>query len=142
MPGSLVATAANLSQSAPVPHGSIWQTAFRISADDRVVAFLSDVEYPDPTQPSPAALALAADADLLVHDAMYADAEYETHRGWGHSTPAAAIAVAEAAGARRLALFHHSPDATDAMIDVRVSDARARTDVPVFAAAEGQYLAI
>ena len=41
VPGFEVATAA-------VPHGSMWTTAFRITADGKIVTFLSDVEYPQP----------------------------------------------------------------------------------------------
>ena len=47
---------------------------------------------------------------------------------------------AEAAGVGRLALFHHSPDATDAAIDSLVERARAASKVSLFAAAEGAYL--
>ena len=48
---------------------------------------------------------------------MHADHDYELRRGWGHSPARAGVVVAERAGAKKLALFHHSPDATDAMID-------------------------
>jgi phosphoribosyl 1,2-cyclic phosphodiesterase len=123
-----------------VPHGSIWNTGLRIAADDKTVVFLSDVEYPDPQRPVPEALALADGCDLLIHDAMFSDEEYDTHRGWGHSPVSSAIAVAEGAGVGRLALFHHSPDATDDAIDSLVHTARQRTEIPVFAAAEGPYL--
>src|SRR5262249_60529727 len=91
-------------------------------------------------EPLPQALALAHDADLLVHDAMHADLDYELRKGWGHSPARAGVVVAERAGAKRLALFHHSPDATDEMIDEVVERTAARTAVPVFAAAEGSYL--
>jgi phosphoribosyl 1,2-cyclic phosphodiesterase len=127
-------------QTAAVPHGNMWTTAFRVTADGHVVVFLSDVEYPHPEQPLPAAIALAQDADLLIHDAMHADHEYAVRRGWGHSPVAAAQAVAAAAGVKRLVLFHHSPDATDAMIDAMVADAQRESAIPVFAAAEGNYL--
>jgi len=52
------------------------------------------------------------------------------------------VIVAERARAKKLALFHHSPDATDAMIDEVVERTAARTAVPVFAAAEGDYLEV
>lgn len=133
LPGFTVTTAA-------VPHGSMSTTAFRIVADGKTVTFLSDVEYPSPDDPLPQALALAKDADLLIHDAMHADHDYELRRGWGHSPARAGVVVAERAGARKLALFHHSPDATDEMIDEVVARTSARTAVPVFAAAEGSYL--
>ncbi len=123
-----------------VPHGNIWTTAFRVTADGHVITFLSDVEYADPAQPMPEAIALAQGADLLIHDAMHSDHEYAVRRGWGHSPVAAAQAVALAAGVKRLVLFHHSPDATDSMIDAMVAAAQQESSIPVFAAAEGNYL--
>jgi phosphoribosyl 1,2-cyclic phosphodiesterase len=133
LPGFEVATAA-------VPHGSMWTTAYRITADARTVTFLSDVEYPSIDAPLPEALALAHEADLLIHDAMHADHDYDLRKGWGHSPARAGVVVAERAGAKKLALFHHSPDATDDMIDEVVERTAARTAVPVIAAAEGHYL--
>jgi phosphoribosyl 1,2-cyclic phosphodiesterase len=132
VPGFEVVTAA-------VPHGSMWSTAYRITADGKAVAYLSDVEYPSIDAPLEVALALARGADLLIHDAMHADHDYEQRRGWGHSPARAGVVVAEQSGAKQLALFHHSPDATDDMIDEVVSRTAARTAVPVFAAAEGSY---
>jgi ribonuclease BN (tRNA processing enzyme) len=120
----------------------MWSTAYRITADGKTVAYLSDVEYPSVDEPLEAALALARDADLLIHDAMHADHDYELRRGWGHSPARAGVVVAERAGAKKLALFHHSPDATDDMIDEVVARTAARTAVPVFAAAEGSYLQV
>ena len=133
LPGFTVKTTA-------VPHGSMWTTAFRITADGKTVAYLSDVEYPNVDDPMPEAIDVARDADLLIHDAMHADEDYDLRRGWGHSPARAGVVVAERAGAKKLALFHHSPDATDDMIDEVVSRTAARTAVPVFAAAEGSYL--
>lgn len=138
-PGASFALGEFQVETAPVPHGNMWTTAFRITADAKVVTFLSDVEYPDPEKPLPEALRLARSADLLIHDAMHADDDYPLRRGWGHSPSRAAVAVAEQAAARRLALFHHSPDATDQMIDELVRRVGARTSVEVFAAAEGAY---
>jgi phosphoribosyl 1,2-cyclic phosphodiesterase len=133
LPGFEVVTAA-------VPHGSMWTTAYRISADGKTVAHLSDVEYPSPDDPIDIALALAQDADLLIHDAMHADNDYELRRGWGHSPVRAGVVLAERAGAKKLALFHHSPDATDDVIDEIVARTSALTAVPVIAASEGGYL--
>lgn len=135
LPGFEVVTAA-------VPHGAVWTTAFRITADGKTVTYLSDVEYPNVDDPLPVAIELARDADVLVHDAMHADEDYEQRRGWGHSPARAGVTVAERAGAKRLVLFHHSPDATDDMIDEVVARVAARTAVPVIAAAEGMYLTV
>ncbi len=128
--------------SAALPHGSMWTTAFRICADGKIVTILTDVEYPTPDDPLPEALELARDADLVIHDAMHADHDYELRRGWGHSPARAGVIVAERAGAKKLALFHHNPDATDDMIDETVQRTAERTSVPVIAAAEGSYIEI
>lgn len=140
VPGATLSLPGYEVQTAALPHGSMWTTGLRIGADGKVVTLLTDVEYPTPDEPLPEALALAKDADLLVHDAMHADDDYEMRRGWGHSPARAGVIVAERAGAKRLALFHHNPDATDDMIDAIVANTAARTSVPVFAAAEGSYL--
>ena len=123
--------------------GATWAAAIaRLRADPAHTAILTDVEYPSPEAPLPEALALAQGADLLVHDAMHTDAEYDLRKGWGHSPARAGVILAERAGAKRLALFHHSPDATDDMIDEVVARTAARTAVLVFAAAEGRYLQV
>jgi phosphoribosyl 1,2-cyclic phosphodiesterase len=59
-----------------------------------------------------------AGADLLVYDAQYTLAEYESSRvGWGHTAVEYAIEAARRARVKRLALFHHDPARTDAEID-------------------------
>jgi phosphoribosyl 1,2-cyclic phosphodiesterase len=120
---------------AAVPHGNTSTMAFRIEADGKAVAFITDVEYPD-GEPTAAAIDLARGVDLLIHDAMYSDEEYPKWRGWGHSSVSSAIQVAERAGVARLALFHHNPDATDDALDALVARARQATRVPLFGAAE------
>lgn len=77
------------------------------------------------------------DADLVVHDAQYLASEYPLKVGWGHSTVEYAVAVARLAGVRQLALTHHDPERDDDAID-DVIGSLPRTDMHVFAAAEGQ----
>ena len=75
--------------------------------------------------------AFARDADLLIHDAQYSEAHYlgqtgvGSTQGWGHSTPQMACAVAQAAGAKRLVLFHHEPRYSDEMIGQLEQEAQA-----------------
>ncbi len=57
------------------------------------------------------------DADLVIHDAQYTQAEYATKLGWGHSPMEYAVDVALAAGVKRLALFHHDPGRKDDAVD-------------------------
>ncbi|MDE3076075.1 MAG: response regulator [Chloroflexota bacterium] len=56
-------------------------------------------------------------ADVLIHDAQYTQAEYAAKIGWGHSPVEYAVEVALAAGVRRLVLFHHDIDRTDAEVE-------------------------
>jgi len=120
-----------------LPHGSIVVLGFRVSADGKTAAFLTDVEYPM-NGPTRDALARADGADLLVHDSMFDDDEYASRRGWGHSPVSRAIEVAERANAKMLALFHHNPDATDEVIDALQAKARTMTNIPVVAASENE----
>jgi CheY-like chemotaxis protein/phosphoribosyl 1,2-cyclic phosphodiesterase len=86
-----------------------------------------------------------ADADLVIHDTQYTAAEYGKKVGWGHSTVEYAVDVAVAARAKRLALFHHDPQRTDAALEVVLESGRDRarawgSPLEVVAAAEGQVL--
>ncbi len=71
-------------------------------------------------------LALARDADLLIHDAQYTDEEYPNHLGWGHSSMSDALAFARRAAARQVLLFHHEPLHDDDMLDGLAVEARER----------------
>jgi ribonuclease BN (tRNA processing enzyme) len=57
--------------------------------------------------------AVAADVDVLVHDAQFTDDEYPSRVGWGHSSVDQAVRYARAAGVKRLVLFHHDPLRSD-----------------------------
>ena len=86
-----------------------------------------------------------AGAGVLVHDATYADHEYERHRGWGHSTYSDALSLALDAGVRHLVLFHHHPDRDDDELDRRVAECReaaraAGSALEVSGAAEGMVV--
>ena len=60
------------------------------------------------TAPSPATVSAAADADLLVHDASFAEEEVQRAAETGHSTVGQAAAVAAEAHVKLLALVHIS----------------------------------
>jgi ribonuclease Z len=68
----------------------------------RGVAYCTDTAY------CREAVELAADADLLVHEATFAQRDAELARATGHATAAEAARVAREAGARRLILTHVS----------------------------------
>jgi ribonuclease BN (tRNA processing enzyme) len=86
---------------------------------------------------------LAAGADLLIHDAQYADEDYEAHVGWGHSSLGHAVAFAELAGVPRLIAFHHDPGNDDHRLDTMYAqDARSGRDLSVTPAHEGATFGI
>jgi phosphoribosyl 1,2-cyclic phosphodiesterase len=71
---------------------------------------------------------LARNADLLIHDCQYTDAEYPAHVGWGHSAVSDALTFAHRVEAQRLLLFHHDPLHSDEFLDQFHADARRRWD--------------
>ena len=88
---------------------------------------------------------LRVDADLVIHDSQYTIEEYPQKVGWGHTPAEWAVDYAVAAGAVRLALFHHDPlrddEALDRLVEVCRGRARAAgSALEVFAAAEGQVV--
>lgn len=126
-----------------IPHKGGRTYGYRISDGRSAVAYLSDHgpaalgHGPDGWGPyHDAALELAADVDLLVHDAQHTAAELPARVGWGHSAVDYPVRLAERAGARRVLLFHHDPNRTDAEVDAIVAGL-AGGPVPVGAAAEG-----
>jgi phosphoribosyl 1,2-cyclic phosphodiesterase len=85
-------------------------------------------------------------ANLLAHDAQYSEDEYPSHQGWGHSTFADALALAETAAVGQLAFVHHDPQHSDGEIDLLVEQAltnherAGRDQVVAFPAAEEQTI--
>ena len=129
-----------------IPHKGGQTFGLRVSDGHSTLAYLSDHApvYVGPGADGQgelhdAALELAAGADLLIHDAQFVAAEFPGVAYLGHASVEYAIGLARAAGARRLALFHHSPERTDSQIDDIVSRLRP-TDVDMFAAAEASVI--
>lgn len=56
---------------------------------------------------------LASQADILLHDAQYSKNEYETKKGWGHSSMDDTLRFASLAGVRKVLLAHHDPSHSD-----------------------------
>jgi phosphoribosyl 1,2-cyclic phosphodiesterase len=64
-----------------------------------------------------AAMALAGGVDLLVHDAQLLASEVAAEASFGHAAADYAVGLGQAAGTRRVVLFHHKPDRTDDALD-------------------------
>ena len=91
-------------------------TGYRVEYAGRALCYLTDTEHV-PGAPDRNILELIAGADLVIYDSMYTDAEYDTYVGWGHSTWQEGLRLCRAAGAKRLAVFHHDPEHDDDMLD-------------------------
>lgn len=129
-----------------IPHKGGQTFGLRVSDGRTTIAYLSDHApvYVGPGDDGQgelhdAALELAADVDLLIHDAQFVADEFPAVAYLGHASVEYAMGLARAAGARRLALFHHSPERTDDEIDRIVAD-RQQPDLSMFAAAESAVL--
>ena len=96
-------------------------TGYRIEYGGRSVCYLTDTEHV-PGAPDRNVLDLIAGADLVIYDSMYTDAEYDTYVGWGHSTWQEGVRLCRAAGAKRLAVFHHDPEHDDDLLDAIARD--------------------
>ncbi len=81
-------------------------------------------------------------ADILIHDSQYTHKEYISSKlGWGHSSFEYAVNVAHKTGVKKLLLFHHDPDRSDAeleLIERKIQKAAGgRTSMEVMIAREG-----
>ncbi|HXX95408.1 MAG TPA: MBL fold metallo-hydrolase [Planctomycetota bacterium] len=65
-------------------------------------------------------------ADLLVADSQYTDEEYETKRGWGHSSIGQVLELSKESEVKKLVLFHHEPTHDDRQLLAIERAARAR----------------
>ena len=89
-------------------------------------------------------------ADLVIFDAMYALSDAVSVKAdWGHSSNIVGVELCQAAGAKRLALFHHEPIYSDRRIfkvwrDTRRLEELTRAGAPleVLAAYDGLEVAL
>jgi phosphoribosyl 1,2-cyclic phosphodiesterase len=156
-----VALGPNLSVQAIEQHhpGGSWGYAFE--SDGRRVVYATDSELDAQLQNGksvglpaedersflPPVIAFYQNADLVIADAQYTDAEYSACRGWGHPRFSTVVDLAIAARVRQLALFHHDPRHSDTDLDSIVQQSRDRAKrrgsaVEIFAAEEGSQVSL
>jgi phosphoribosyl 1,2-cyclic phosphodiesterase len=107
-----------------IPHKGGRTFGYRVSDGHSSMAYIPD-HCPTDLGPGPDgwgeyhpdALALAAGADLLIHDAFLLPEEVAAQASFGHAAADYAVALAHRAAARRVLLAHHKPDRTDAALD-------------------------
>ncbi len=123
---------------------------YRVEVDGQVMTYLTDtapLARPDeglmagygPPLLEQRVMELLKASDLAIFDTMFSRDEYLEKMTWGHAYPEYALRLAQEADVRRLALFHHSPEATDAELDRLDAHWRgAEGPVSVFCAKEGE----
>ena len=79
--------------------------------EGKVVVYCTDIEHGEHIDQN--VVELARDADVLIHEAQYTPEELPRYKGWGHSSWAQAVEVAEKALVKRLIITHHDPDHDD-----------------------------
>lgn len=107
-----------------VPHKGGRTFGYRVRDDHSAIAYIPD-HCPTTLGPGPdglgeyheAALELARDVDVLVHDAQLLPQELDAEAKYGHAAADYAVALARHSGARSVALFHHRTTRTDAALD-------------------------
>jgi ribonuclease BN (tRNA processing enzyme) len=118
---------------------------YRIAASGAVLTYLPDHEPALGVDRFPwsrdwtSGVALARDADLLIHDAQYTHDEYAERIGFGHSSVPQAFVFAKMAEVRHLVPFHHDPAHTDDDLDRLMGEtiASARPQFAVTPGVEG-----
>lgn len=144
-PGQLE-TAGFTVQVREIPHKGGRTLGYRVSDARSVAAYITD-HCPTALGPGPdgwgeyhaAAIELAADADVVIHDAQLLAEEVAAEAAFGHAAADYSVALAKRAGARQVTLFHHRPDRTDDALD-QLARRFAAAPVPVMVAAEGTTL--
>jgi ribonuclease BN (tRNA processing enzyme) len=132
-------------EAAEIPHKGGRTFGYRVGDGHSVLAYLPD-HCPTDLGPGPegwgeyhpAALALAAGADALIHDAFLLPQEVDAQAFLGHAAADYAVGLGRRAGAGRVILAHHKPDRTDRELDLLA--ARFRADPHVIVAAEGTVI--
>ena len=99
-----ITTGALTVRTAPNEHGPMPNFAVRVEAAAGALVYSSD------TRPCEAVAALARGAEVLVHEATFAERDRAPGRGETHSSAADAGRVAAQAGVRRLILTHVGAD--------------------------------
>lgn len=123
--------------TAPLNHPN-HATGYRIEFAGKSICYVTDTEH-KPGQPDQHVLDLIRGADIAIYDATYTDEEYPRYIGWGHSTWQEGVRLAEAAGVKRLVIFHHDPGHDDDAMD-RIAEAAEKARPGTLVAREGLTL--
>lgn len=106
------------------PGGAV---GYRLEAEGKSICYITDVEH-NPNQFDQALIDFIEGSNIFIYDSSYTEEEFRKKRGWGHSTHIRAAELAKMANVNQLALFHHSPTHTDALLQQIELEAKAIFD--------------
>jgi len=105
----------------PIPHPG-GAHALKVASTDATAAdnnksfvYATDTEH-DPKAMNENLVRFMNGVDMAVYDCTYDDAEFDTKRGWGHSTWQEGVRLAMAAKVKQFGIFHHEPERSDDML--------------------------
>ena len=101
---------------------------YKVSIAGVHIVYATDVESPQGF--SPKQLEFIKGADILIHDSMYFNADYESpsfpKKGFGHSTVSMAVENAIKGEVKELYLFHYDPNYSDEDVERMQQEAKKR----------------
>ena len=113
---------------------------FRVwsAAGDTSVVYATDHEHGTGTDE--ALVDFSKDATLFLYDSTFSQEAYPKFGGWGHSTAVMGAKFAAMAKAKWYGLFHHDPDAPDALLEAKLLPEAQKILPQSFLAREGDTL--
>ena len=99
---------------------------YKIKIDDKIICYFTDNEIDPPYEKSIELDELTEqcrNADILIHDAQYIEADMPLKHGWGHSLISPVTELGKSAEVKNLVYYHHDPERTDDMLDKELEKA-------------------
>ncbi|HZC74008.1 MAG TPA: MBL fold metallo-hydrolase [Jatrophihabitans sp.] len=105
--------------TAAIPHKGGTAYAIKVELDGVVLVYAPDHALHAESDAADVAAfeAFVRDADLLIHDGQYTEAEQVIAVAYGHATVETVMQLADRASVGRLVLAHHAPTRTDDQLD-------------------------
>jgi len=104
---------------------------YRFSKDGRTLVYSTDSEHKyemlDDSYPF---IEFFRNADLLIFDAQYSLAEQiSVKEDWGHSSNMVGVELAQRAGVKQLAMYHHEPVNDDRLLEKILAETRRYEEI-------------
>ncbi len=124
--------------------------AYKAEKEGKSVVYATDAAYGNSDNLPEKYIDFYRNADLLIFDAQFSVKDAIEKEDWGHSSAPIGLALAQRASVKRLALFHHDPNADDKSIVNTLNDTIKRRDLSptethrpeILAAYEGMEIGI